>query len=140
MPHRTLTSRIANQLTEIDGLCLENSSERRKAACWIANAILTGKFQPPATETTMQGQKPVDRIREGRVKFSIWPQEGPSGTFHNAKLEFQYRDKKDGTWRDGSSYSISDLENLEKAARQARERMQALNKTNKPAREPGLEG
>jgi hypothetical protein len=66
--------------------------------------------------------KPVDKIAHDNVKFAIWQNDGPKGAFHTASLEFQYKGK-DGAFHNSNSYGVKDLENLEKAAHDARERL-----------------
>jgi hypothetical protein len=67
--------------------------------------------------------KPIHKVQEGSVKFAIFENDGPKGKFQTAALEFQYKDKTSGEWRESRNFGVKDLENLEKAAREARSRM-----------------
>jgi hypothetical protein len=79
---------------------------------------------PPAT-----GQKPVEKFRDGPVHASIWENQGPKGAFRTASFEFRYKDAQD-KWQSGHSYSDSALLHLEKAAGEARARIQKWRQTN----------
>jgi hypothetical protein len=80
--------------------------------------------------------KPVAKFKEGGLSFSIWENNGTKGAFRTASLQFQYRDKKDGTWKDSNLYSVSDLETLEKLAKQAREHLTKFKNEQKGDNSP----
>jgi hypothetical protein len=83
--------------------------------------------------------QPAEKIREGNVSISIWENQGPKGAFRTAAIQLRYRDEKK-EWHDSKSFGTIDLENLEKAAKKARESILSWNQRNKPTREPGIEG
>jgi hypothetical protein len=64
--------------------------------------------------------KPVEHYKEGNVSIAIFENTGPRGQFRTA-AQPQCRYKKDGEWKDSNSYGVTDLENLEKVAKLARE-------------------
>lgn len=68
------------------------------------------------------GNKPVDRFHEGSVQVSIWEKTGAKGLFRTASFQLRYRDGEE--WRTSNSYGLTDLENMEKAAREAHARIQ----------------
>lgn len=74
------------------------------------------------------GQKPVDKFRDGPVHVSIWENQGPRGAFRTASFELRYRDKQK-QWQSGHSYSDSALLHLEKAANEARSRIESWRQT-----------
>jgi len=78
-------------------------------------------------------RKPVEKFTEGNVHVSIWENEGPKGAFRTASMQLRYKDKSSDEWKTGASYSASDLKNLEKAAQEARRRIETWQQQNKPA-------
>jgi hypothetical protein len=73
--------------------------------------------------TRSTGQKPVDKFRDGPVHASIWENQGPKGAFRTASFELRYKDSEQ-QWQSGHSYSDSALLHLEKAANEARSRIE----------------
>jgi hypothetical protein len=81
-------------------------------------------------------QQPVEKFHDGPVHVSIWQNEGPKGAFRTASFQLRYKEKQSEKWQTGTSYGLSDLESLERAAKEARTRIQTWNnarKTAKPA-------
>jgi hypothetical protein len=72
--------------------------------------------------------KPVDHFQEGSVHVSIWEKMGNKGAFRTASFQLRYRAGED--WKSSQSYGLADLENLEKAAHEARQR---IDRWQKPA-------
>lgn len=71
---------------------------------------------------------PVDKIWEGKLKASIWRNEGERRTFFKATFARTFKDQ-DGELRDTQSFGSDDLLKLSELARQAHHR------TNELARE-----
>lgn len=83
------------------------------------------------------GNKPVDRFHEGSIHVSIWEKTGAKGLFRTASFQLRYRDGEE--WRTSNSYGLTDLENMEKAAREAHARIEKWQQATiaKPARQHG---
>ena len=81
------------------------------------------------------GKKPIDKFHDGPVHVSIWENAGPKGAFRTASFQLRYRDKQE-QWQTGHSYSASDLGHLEKAAKEARERINSWHQGNKTSHQP----
>lgn len=58
--------------------------------------------------------KPVQEFRLGLVKAVVWPNETEKGIFHRVTFAKLY--KKDGLWKDTSSFDRDDLPLVEKVA------------------------
>lgn len=83
------------------------------------------------------GTKPVERFHEGSVHVSIWEKSGPKGLFRTASFQLRYRDEEE--WRTSTSYGLSDIANLEKAAREARARISNWQQEGRnKEKQPGL--
>jgi hypothetical protein len=54
---------------------------------------------------------------------SIFQNDSPKGAFKTATIQLCYKDKSIGEWKTGNSFGAKDLENLEKAAAEARKRI-----------------
>ena len=68
---------------------------------------------------------PVDKIWEGKLKASIWRNEGERGAFFSATFARTYKDQ-DGQLRDTQSFGSDDLLRLSELARQAHHRTNDL--------------
>ena len=91
---------------------------------------------PEQQEPESAGNRPVERFHEGSVHVSIWENEGVNGAFRTASFQLRYRDGNN-EWRTGTSYGVSDLSNLEKAAKEARERIGAWQQQRASPPPPG---
>jgi len=87
------------------------------------------RSQPYEVAPPSAGQKPVDKFRDGPVHASIWENQGPKGAFRTASFELRYKDSQD-QWQSGHSYNDSALLHLEKAASEARSRIEKWRQTN----------
>lgn len=67
--------------------------------------------------------KPVDKLNVENIQISIWENRGQKGAFRTATIQLRYQDKESGEWKNGKNFGERDLENLETAAREARERI-----------------
>ena len=66
----------------------------------------------------MNTNKPVHKIRFGRVSATIWANESDQGTRYSITVIKTYR-KQDGTYVDSSNFDVSDLPLVEKASAEA---------------------
>jgi hypothetical protein len=87
-------------------------------------------FHNPTGDPAMS--QPVDKFNEGSVHVSIFENSGPKGAFRTATIQLRYKDKESDEWKTGASYGLGDLKNLEKAAKEARTRIEAWQQQNKP--------
>ncbi len=55
----------------------------------------------------MEGRKPVHTIRYGRIKVTIWANQGLNGVWHNVQVSRSYRDGDD--WKQSDSFGRDDL-------------------------------
>lgn len=76
---------------------------------------------------------PVDVLRDGALKASIWKAEGEKGPFFTAKLTRAYKDQ-DGQWRETQSLSASDLLPGSELLKRAYHRMKDLRKEHAQTR------
>jgi len=67
---------------------------------------------------------PLEILRDGSLKITIWRNEGEKGVFPTAVFSKTY--EKDGELRDGHSYLASDLLRVSELSRRAYHRMCAL--------------
>ena len=72
--------------------------------------------------TDAQANKPVEKFNEGPVHVSIWEKSGTKGLFRTASFQLRYRGGE--VWKTSQSYGLLDLERLEKAAGEARDRIE----------------
>jgi hypothetical protein len=93
-----------------------------------ANAARSRSTQnnPPADP---QANKPVEKFNEGPVHVSIWEKSGTKGLFRTASFQLRYRDGEE--WKTSQSYGLLDLERLEKAAGEARDRIEKWQQTQR---------
>ena len=61
-----------------------------------------------ADASPQPGNKPVDKIRIGKVTASIWNNPSEKGDFHSVTFERSYKDDG-GKWHRSSSFNASDL-------------------------------
>lgn len=66
----------------------------------------------------MTANKPVNEIKEGRVRAAIWANEGTNGLRHSLTFERLY--KQGESWKRASSFYPDDIERLEKVLTQAK--------------------
>ena len=72
-------------------------------------------------------QRPVETVREGRLKASIWRNEAESGAYHSISLARTYSDK-DGQLRDTQSFRAKDMLPLSELARRAHHQAHELDR------------
>jgi hypothetical protein len=79
--------------------------------------------------------QPVDKFTDGPIHISIFENNGPKGAFRAATIQLRYKDKND-EWQTGSSYGLGDLKYLERAAKEARTRIENWQRQNKATSNP----
>lgn len=75
--------------------------------------------------------RPVETLRDGAVKASIWENEGPKGKFHSVTFARTYKDQN-GQISDTGRFSGTDLLKLSKLAGQSYD---AVNQRREKERE-----
>ena len=76
------------------------------------------------------GNKPVDKIRIGRVTASIWSNPSDKGDFYSVTFERNYKDEGDA-WKSSQSFRRDDLLELAKAADKAHDRILELRQRSR---------
>lgn len=82
--------------------------------------------------TNQTKNRPIDTLRDGTLKATIWKQDGKSGPFYRVNLSRSYRDD-DGKWHDTDSFMGSDLLKIALLATRAYERTNALRQEDRDA-------
>ncbi len=75
----------------------------------------------------MDNNKPIDVLRDGSLKATIWENHGENGTYFSGTLAKTYEDK-DGKLKDSHSFSGSDWLRISELARQAYARTTQLRR------------
>ncbi|MGD1923193.1 MAG: hypothetical protein ACFB03_03250 [Paracoccaceae bacterium] len=84
----------------------------------------------PAQDAPVNEQQknlPIDTIREGALKATIWRNESQKGTYHTVNVARTYKDDQ-GNLRDTNSFRAQDMLGLAELARQAHHRSHDLNR------------
>ena len=71
--------------------------------------------------TQNQNSKPVETIRDGAIKVSIWKNQGEKGPFCSVKITRTYTDDS-GNYHDSDSFSGSELLKVSRLAGKAYDR------------------
>ena len=95
-----------------------------------SNAQRTEGDDQPSDESTRSGRPPVDKFQEGPFQVSIWQNPSSKGDFRTATMDRRYMGK-DEKFHTSHSYTASDLEHMEKAAREARGRINRWQEENR---------
>ena len=69
-------------------------------------------------------KKPVNTLRCGNIKASLWQNHGEKGPFYSVTFARLFKDGS-GAWRNASSFGLHDLEALMSVAQDAKEWMAA---------------
>ena len=64
--------------------------------------------------------KPANRLRCGNIKATIWQNVSEKGPFFSTTFSRPFKDQA-GAWRNGTSFSFTELEALVTVAREAKE-------------------
>ena len=75
---------------------------------------------------TTEKNKPIDRLRDGALKATIWANESQKGTFYSVEFTRTYKSDADGQYHDSKSFSGSELLRLAHLATKAYDREQQL--------------
>lgn len=79
-------------------------------------------------------RRPAFTVKVDNVEIAGWKNQGQNGEFYTTSPPtIRYKDKKDGQWKDGSSYDAMDLLALAEAAREASAKIREHSKTRAPA-------
>ena len=70
--------------------------------------------------------KPIAKIRSGKIVADIWRNESEQGTRFTVTFARTYRNKEDGAWKSTASYGRDDLLLLAKVADQAHSKINEL--------------
>ena len=62
--------------------------------------------------------QPVETLRDGRLKATVWENDGEKGVYHTVKLAKVYQDK-DGQLQETSSFSAGELLRIAELARES---------------------
>jgi len=87
-----------------------------------SNAQRTDSDDPQSGESAGSGRPPVEKFQEGPFQVSIFQNPSSRGDFRTATMDRRYKGK-DEQFHTSRSYTASDLDHLEKAAREARLRI-----------------
>ena len=75
---------------------------------------------------TQPHNKPVAKLRQGRIAADIWRNDSEQGTRFSVTFTRSYRSKESGEWKTTSSYGRDDLLLLAKLADQAHSKINEL--------------
>jgi hypothetical protein len=64
--------------------------------------------------------KPANTLRCGNIKATIWENTSEKGPFYSTTVSRPFKDHT-GTWRNGTSFGLNELEALVTVAREAKE-------------------
>ncbi len=79
---------------------------------------------------------PIETIRDGSLKATIWKNLGEKGNFFTVNLSRSYKDEAD-TWHDSDSFSGSELLRIARLASRAYDRTNELRQADRAALEAG---
>ena len=80
--------------------------------------------------------KPIDTLRDGSLKATIWSNFGEKGTFYTVNLTRTYKDDAD-KYHDSDSFSGSELLRIAHLATRAYDRVSELRQADKADLERG---
>ncbi|MBK6895475.1 MAG: hypothetical protein IPH06_02655 [Alphaproteobacteria bacterium] len=84
---------------------------------------------------TLAKNKPLEVIRDGALKATIWENEGENGVLYSTMLARTYH-ANDGALKDSYSFSGSELLRIAELARQAYEAVKVMRRDHAPEPEP----
>ncbi|MFC3229148.1 hypothetical protein ACFOGJ_18020 [Marinibaculum pumilum] len=85
------------------------------------------EHQQAQPEPEAEPNRPVDTLRDGNLKASIWRNEAESGAFYATTFSRTWRDQE-GQLRDANNFVGSDLLKISELAREAYTRTNALRR------------
>ena len=77
-------------------------------------AVKNGPQKPPAAAQENGKQRPAHEIRLGRIKATIWANQGDNGPWFNVTLSRNYKDGDE--WKSSTSFGRDELLTVAKAA------------------------
>ena len=77
-------------------------------------AVKNSPQKPPAAAHENGKQRPAHEIRLGRIKATIWANQGDNGTWFNVTLSRNYKDGEE--WKSSASFGRDELLTVAKAA------------------------
>ena len=80
---------------------------------------------------------PARTLRDGRLKATIWRNEGEKGPYHSCTISRLYEDKKSGELRDTLSFSGKDMMRVSELARRNHNEIIRLDHDARRGRETG---
>ena len=90
----------------------------------------------------MANNKPIETIRDGSLKATIWERQGEKGPFYSVEITRSYRDQN-GAWHDSNSFIGDELLRIARLATIAydetlilRNRDQSKSSTSTPRSTP----
>ena len=75
----------------------------------------------------MANNKPIDTLRDGSLKATLWKNSSENGAFYSVNLARTYKDEADN-YQDTDSFSGSDLLRIARLAGKAYDRANALRR------------
>ncbi|MEM6852902.1 MAG: hypothetical protein AAF593_00660 [Planctomycetota bacterium] len=85
------------------------------------------------TNQTNTPNRPVETLRDGNLKASIWANFGENGTFYNAQITRTYTDEA-GKYHDSTSFSGSELLRVSHLSGRVYDRINQLRAADAEAR------
>ena len=70
-------------------------------------AVKNSSQKPPAAAQENGKQRPAHEIRLGRIKATIWANQGDKGTWYNVTLSRSYKDGDE--WKSSASFGRDEL-------------------------------
>ena len=86
----------------------------------------------------MANDKPVDTIRDGALKATIWRNETKEGAFYSTTLSRTYKDEH-GNYHDSHSFASNEMLRVGELARRSHNRVIALKREAAREVQPGNE-
>ena len=77
-------------------------------------ATKNGSTKAPSAPQESAKQRPAHEIRLGRIKATIWGNQGDNGTWYNVTLSRNYKDGEE--WKSSVSFGRDELLTVAKAA------------------------
>ncbi|SPJ26507.1 hypothetical protein [Palleronia abyssalis] len=78
-------------------------------------------------DRTPASNQPIETLRDGRLKATLWENQGESGPYHTVTLAKVYEDK-DGHLQETSSFSARELLRVAELAREAHGLIRSLRR------------
>ena len=76
----------------------------------------------------MANDKPVETLRDGALKATIWRNQGKDGDFYTTTLSRTYQDKETGQYRDSHSFASNEMLRVAELSRRSHNRVIAIKR------------